>query len=463
MLVALLPEFEPAIGFDQESRYHDLTVDEHTFAVVQAAADAGAPLRVRLAALFHDLGKPLVAWRGSDGRLHYYAQARAVAPRATSRSAPSSPRGSRAPALSERAAASASSRSSARHMFDLGAATRCARGGCSRATATSLPFDLLDHKAGRPARQGATGRAARAAARAARARSGEVVEQRAASPHRLRDLAVDGDDLIALGYAPGPAIGTTLGALLDEVVERPGAEHARDAARARARSCCRVIRWDEPGYVVAFTTRAGGVSDGAYASLNLGARDGRRRRARRREPAARLRGARRRPRRGSRSTARCTRRRCIARAPGARGEPGDGLWTDEPGVPMLAMCGRLPADRDRAHGRRAGARRAARRLARARGRASSQRASRARRREPQAAIVGPAIGPCCYEVGPEVAGRFDADLTRDAEARSLDARPSARCAPPASSASSASTSARAATRSSSSRTAATAARAACRG
>ncbi len=75
VLVELLPEFRGAIGFDQESRYHDLTVDEHTFAVVQAAADAGASLAVRLASLFHDLGKPLVAWRGTDGRLHYYAKA----------------------------------------------------------------------------------------------------------------------------------------------------------------------------------------------------------------------------------------------------------------------------------------------------------------------------------------------------------------------------------------------------
>src|SRR5256886_13389224 len=74
VLVELLPEFAPAIGFDQESRYHDLTVDEHTFLVVQAAADAGTSLAVRLAALFHDLGKPHVAWRGTDGRLHYYAK-----------------------------------------------------------------------------------------------------------------------------------------------------------------------------------------------------------------------------------------------------------------------------------------------------------------------------------------------------------------------------------------------------
>jgi hypothetical protein len=29
------------------------------------------------------------------------------------------------------------------------------------------------------------------------------------------------------------------------------------------------------------------------------------------------------------------------------------------------------------------------------------------------AAVGPAIGPCCYEVGPEVSGLFDDDLTVD--------------------------------------------------
>ena len=34
------------------------------------------------------------------------------------------------------------------------------------------------------------------------------------------------------------------------------------------------MRWEQPGYVVAFTTRVGGVSDGVYESLNLTAGTG---------------------------------------------------------------------------------------------------------------------------------------------------------------------------------------------
>jgi tRNA nucleotidyltransferase (CCA-adding enzyme) len=50
----------------------------------------------------------------------------------------------------------------------------------------------------------------------------------------LRDLAIDGDDLIAIGYDPGPAIGHTLRALLDEVVRDPAA-NTREHLLARAK------------------------------------------------------------------------------------------------------------------------------------------------------------------------------------------------------------------------------------
>jgi copper oxidase (laccase) domain-containing protein len=94
------------------------------------------------------------------------------------------------------------------------------------------------------------------------------------------------------------------------------------------------MRWEQPGYVVAFTTRAGGVSDGVYESLNLTAGTG--------DDPARVDENRRRACEalgldGSRlSFNRQVHSPTVHRA-GRRGEPGDGLWSDEPGLPMLAF------------------------------------------------------------------------------------------------------------------------------
>lgn len=68
-----MPELAEMIGFEQGSRYHDLTTDEHTFVAIDTAAHVDAPLRVRWALLFHDAGKPESAWVGIDGNRHYYA------------------------------------------------------------------------------------------------------------------------------------------------------------------------------------------------------------------------------------------------------------------------------------------------------------------------------------------------------------------------------------------------------
>lgn len=76
VLAAAFPELADMIGFEQKSRYHDMTTDEHTFAALATAAHTNAPLRVRLALLFHDAGKPEAAWVGKDGRYHYYASPR---------------------------------------------------------------------------------------------------------------------------------------------------------------------------------------------------------------------------------------------------------------------------------------------------------------------------------------------------------------------------------------------------
>jgi tRNA nucleotidyltransferase (CCA-adding enzyme) len=221
VLVELLPEFGPAIGFDQESRYHDLTVDEHTFAVVQAAADANFSLAVRLAALFHDLGKPLVAWRGHDGRLHYYAKP-GFAERGHDQVGADLAAGAllrlRYPnKLRQRVV-----RIVRRHMFqprkgdDLRARRFLRRNG------DELAFELIDHKqADLLGKRGSDGEPPPLEEIARLARFREVVQQELASPHRLRDLAVDGNDLIALGVRPGPQLGRMLHDLLDAVVDEP--------------------------------------------------------------------------------------------------------------------------------------------------------------------------------------------------------------------------------------------------
>jgi purine-nucleoside/S-methyl-5'-thioadenosine phosphorylase / adenosine deaminase len=173
-----------------------------------------------------------------------------------------------------------------------------------------------------------------------------------------------------------------------------------------------VILWESPGpYVVAFTTRVGGVSEGPFASLNLGGR---------RDDPARVAENRRLvceelgldPSRLSVNRQRHS--PAVHRAEAGRiDEPGDGLWTDEPDLPMLA----LSADCLPIAVAATGERRPALAVLHAgwRGLAAGvvEAGVRALGGGPAAAVVGPAVGPCCYAVGPEVSARFDADLTRD--------------------------------------------------
>ncbi len=173
-----------------------------------------------------------------------------------------------------------------------------------------------------------------------------------------------------------------------------------------------MIFWDEPGYVVAFTTRIGGVSDGIYASLNLTRGTGddpekveENRRLACEEldlPYERL------------AFNRQVHSPTVYRAgPTTRGLPGDGLWTDEQQLPMLAMSADcLPIVIARTTGPPAIA------VLHAGWRGLSQgvvsegvKALSVDSTQSLAAVVGPAIGPCCYEVGPEVSALFDDDLT----------------------------------------------------
>jgi polyphenol oxidase len=175
-----------------------------------------------------------------------------------------------------------------------------------------------------------------------------------------------------------------------------------------------MIRWDAPGpYAVGFTTRAGGVSLGAYESLNLGILtdddpenvvENRRRVCRALDADAETatmawqhHGA----------EVRHAEPRGIV-TPGTIFERCDGLWSDRPGQAMMLLTADcVPVSIARANGTQpaisilhVGWRGLLAGIVEAGANALGD--------GPLAAAIGPGIGPCCYEVGEEVAEPFRA-------------------------------------------------------
>ena len=165
-----------------------------------------------------------------------------------------------------------------------------------------------------------------------------------------------------------------------------------------------LIRWDAPGpYAVAFSMRRGGVSMAPFDTLNLGlltADDAENVIENRRRLCAET---------GTEhellNYGRQVHGPVVHRARAA-GEPGDGVWSDTPGEPLLVLSADcLPVALARANGRRPGL--AAlhvgwRGLLAGIVRAGAGALGGGR----LAAAVGPGIGPCCYEVGEDVAAPF---------------------------------------------------------
>jgi YfiH family protein len=189
-----------------------------------------------------------------------------------------------------------------------------------------------------------------------------------------------------------------------------------------------LFRWESPGpYEVAFSTRLGGVSEGPFESLNLGILTGD-------EPDRVLENRSRFCRWAGCDPEQATmlwqqHGPGVVRAQADRGvmtagfdhPPGDALWTDEAGLAMMlitADC--LPVALARANGTEpalavlhVGWRGLLEGIV-----AAAARALGGGRLE---AAIGPGIGPCCYEVGDEVAEPYRARFGTDVmDGRNLD-------------------------------------------
>jgi YfiH family protein len=168
-----------------------------------------------------------------------------------------------------------------------------------------------------------------------------------------------------------------------------------------------MIRWDAPGpYVVAFATRNGGVSGGPYASLNLGllTHDDPANVEQNRSRLCDAVGADADRLAMNRQVHAASVHRALA---GVRDRQGDGLWTDERGVPMLKLTADcLPVAVARVGGRPALAVLHVGRLGLLEGVVAAGVAALGE--GSTAAIIGPGIGPCCYEVGDEIRATYRA-------------------------------------------------------
>lgn len=72
ILFAVIPELRATEGFEQYSRYHCFDVLHH---ILEAVCASHADLTVRLAALLHDIGKPLCFSQDEKGNGHFYSHA----------------------------------------------------------------------------------------------------------------------------------------------------------------------------------------------------------------------------------------------------------------------------------------------------------------------------------------------------------------------------------------------------
>ena len=203
ILTTVIPELSPLIGFDQRSPYHAYDIYTHTAHVVGAVPPV---LSLRWAALLHDAGKPATFTVDEAGQGHFYGHADESA--------------AIADAVLRRLKAPTALREEAvlligQHMTKIEPDKRIVRRRLSRLGGETLELLLRLQEADMGSK--GTGKPAELTQFAQiRQILSEIEAENACLS--LKDLAVDGHDLMALGIT-GRQIGLTLNRLLELVMD----------------------------------------------------------------------------------------------------------------------------------------------------------------------------------------------------------------------------------------------------
>ena len=229
VLFQVIPELAAGAGFDQRNPYHIHDVWTHS---ALATAAAPADVTLRLAMLLHDAGKPAVFFTDEAGVGHFYGHAQAgaeIADRVLRRlKCDNATRERVCLLIAAHADPPPRTEKTARRLLArlgpeaAGQLTACWRADCAdRTEAVRQKNAALFDEAERLL----------AAAQA-----------QPAACFGVRSLAVDGRDILALGVPEGPAVGRTLAALLDAVLDG-SVQNERSALLDRART---ILEQDAP-------------------------------------------------------------------------------------------------------------------------------------------------------------------------------------------------------------------------
>lgn len=215
----IIPELAVEIGFDQHTKYHHLDVWNHTIEAVKAAPP---DLILRLVMLLHDCGKPNCFTLDDNGVGHFYNHANISAGLADE--------------VLSRLRFDSHTRNEAVYLI---------KHHCDLLKPEGKYLKRILNKMGEETlRRLIKIKRADCAAQAPAYRLerierldaidilvDEIIEQN--QVFSLKDLAVDGNDLISVGFTKGKIIGDTLGALLELVMDGE-AENTREALISHA-------------------------------------------------------------------------------------------------------------------------------------------------------------------------------------------------------------------------------------
>jgi tRNA nucleotidyltransferase (CCA-adding enzyme) len=234
----IAPELSSVIGFDQQNVHHDLPVDEHTLQVLRKMTNLSSDPDLRLAALFHDSGKPDSFWRdetqpeGQGG--HFYQK---VLEDGTTIGRQHEEVGAElVRAFMERlrypkARQDRVEKLVAEHMFAPFENERGARRFLKQVGDEKTAWDMM------------LIREADASGKNDGTMSDWDVESLATMKEKLtnvleaenaftvKNLAIGGNDLKQIGIKPGPEMGTILNGLLDKVIDDPELNNREDLLR----------------------------------------------------------------------------------------------------------------------------------------------------------------------------------------------------------------------------------------